>query len=208
MINHQIEIIANELCTQGYCLIEQFLNPTIYSLLCNRAKTLHQQGLYRSAKIGREIQAHHNQLIRGDSIFWLDEYMKDDGIQCFLKKLNLIGDYLNRTLFLSLKEFEAHFAAYPAGTFYKKHVDQFNNSTSRKISCVYYLNEQWHSSWGGELILYDKHDKLIKKITPQGNAFICFNSELPHEVAMTHHLRLSLAGWLKTKNTSSVLNAF
>ena len=55
---------------------------------------------------------------------------------------------LNRALFLSLKDYETHFAIYPPGTFYEKHVDQFQSSGARKISFAFYLNENWTQSDG------------------------------------------------------------
>lgn len=112
--------------------------------------------------------------------------------------------FLNHALYLSLHEFETHFAIYQPGSFYKKHVDQFQSTKNRKISCVYYLNEQWQPSFGGKLNLYSPQDELLSEVIPLGNRLICFNSELPHEVELTHCTRYSIAGWMKTRTPSTL----
>ena len=56
---------------------------------------------------------------------------------------------------------------------------------------------------GGQLNLYNQQDELIRAVFPEGNRFICFNSELPHEVALTHQTRYSITGWMKTRTLST-----
>ena len=48
-------------------------------------------------------------------------------------------------------------------------------------------------------------DELIQDITPCGNRFICFKSELPHEVCLTLQTRYSIAGWMKTRSVFPVI---
>src|SRR5690606_40843214 len=48
--------------------------------------------------------------------------------------------YVNRHLFLGLYEYECMFAHYPAGAFYKKHLDAFKSGINRRLSTVLYLN--------------------------------------------------------------------
>ncbi len=44
---------------------------------------------------------------------------------------------------------EFHYALYPEGTFYKRHLDTFQNDDRRKLSIVYYLNEEnWLPEYG------------------------------------------------------------
>ena len=165
---------------------------------------MQQEGLFKSAKIGLKVHAHNNDRIRTDEIYWLDNESDEPAINAYLKKTNSIINILNQSLFLGLFEFETHFAAYPTGAFYKKHVDQFATTKTRKISCVYYLNQDWRQEFGGELKLYNKEEQLIQSVIPQGNRFICFNSELPHEVCMTHQPRYSITGWMKTRTISGL----
>ncbi|CAM2863834.1 2OG-Fe(II) oxygenase [Legionella steigerwaltii] len=192
------EQLIHNLCTQGFYIIDGFLEPTQCQSLRTTAQELYEQGLFRGAKIGLKLNSHKNDIIRSDEIFWLDEHETNPSIQIFLQKIQYLAQVLNQSLFLGLREFETHFAAYQPGTFYKKHVDQFATQKTRKISCVYYLNNNWESEYGGELKLYNNEDQLIRSVLPLENRFICFNSELPHEVCVTHRPRYSITGWMKT----------
>lgn len=192
------EQLIHNLCTQGFYIIDDFLDLSECHSLLDTARKSYEQGLFRRAKIGLKLESHKNDIIRSDEIFWLNENETNPAIQIFLEKIKQLARILNESLFLGLHEFETHFAAYQPGTFYKKHVDQFAAQKTRKISCVYYLNKNWNPEYGGELKLYTKEEKLIKKVPPLENRFICFNSELPHEVCVTHQPRYSITGWMKT----------
>lgn len=197
VLNHQL--LIEQLCTQGFYICDQFLAPEDYKGLRNQAERLYEQGMFRSARIGRELHHQKNEQIRSDEICWLDESDSHPAISAYLQQTTHIANTLNQELFLSLVELETHFALYQPGTFYKKHIDQFAATKTRKISCVYYLNEQWDADWGGQLALYNKEDELLQQVMPLGNRFICFNSELPHEVMQTQQARYSLTGWMKTR---------
>ncbi|MBI2785834.1 MAG: 2OG-Fe(II) oxygenase, partial [Legionella longbeachae] len=82
--------------------------------------------------------------------------------------------------------------------------DQFASQKTRKISCVYYLNSNWQLEFGGELKIYDEEGQLLQNVLPIENRFICFSSELPHEVCLTHQPRYSITGWMKTRSLSLV----
>jgi len=194
------EQIGCNICTYGFHIIDNFLDVHHYQSLSAKAQEMYAKGLFKSAKIGLKVQSHENKTIRTDEIFWLDEKEEDPAIQAYLAQIQQIVQALNQSLFLSLREFETHFAAYQPGTYYKKHLDQFATTKTRKISCVYYLNQRWNKEFGGELKLYNKNGQLIKNLIPEGNRFICFNSELPHEVCTTHQPRYSITGWMKTRS--------
>lgn len=201
--NHVLvpELICHNLCTQGYHIIDGFLETEHYQSLVASSQLMHQAGLFRSAKIGMTVQAHQNNAIRTDEICWIDEESKNASIHVFLNQANTLANILNQYLYLGLAEFETHFAVYQPGAYYKKHIDQFAAKKTRKISCVYYLNEHWQDEFGGELNLYTTDNQLIQKVYPKGNRFICFNSELPHEVCLTQKTRYSITGWMKTAST-------
>lgn len=193
------ELITYNLCTHGFHIIDDFLASVHYQSLRKKAEKMHQKGLFKSAKIGLKVTAQQNNTIRTDEICWIDEESDDPAVQAYLIQTNNVANIFNESLFLGLIEFETHFAAYQAGSFYKKHIDQFATTKTRKISCVYYLNNDWQEAFGGELKLYNKEEQLIKNVFPEGNRFICFNSELLHEVCLTHQPRYSITGWMKTR---------
>lgn len=197
MLNRLVNAV-DDLCSQEFSIIDDFLSEKDYKALQTIAQQLYQQGLFRNAKIGLQQRAQQQTHIRSDQIYWLEDTLAHVAVQHYRQQLHNFMSVLNQQLFLSLSEFESHFALYPPNTWYKKHVDQFITAKNRKISCVYYLNNQWHSNWGGELQLYSREDELIEKILPYGNRFVCFNSELPHEVYTTSQIRMSITGWMKT----------
>lgn len=198
MLSNTEQFIDN-FCNQGFHLFDGFLSQELYFSLRATAQELYAQGLFRSAKIGLNISSQQNNAIRTDEILWLESKNPDPAIQFFVTQIHQLCQILNQNLFLGLHEFETHFASYQPGTFYKKHIDQFAAQKTRKVSFVYYLNEDWQEEYGGQLKLYDTNDQLLENVSPQGNRLICFNSELPHEVVTTNQTRYSITGWMKTR---------
>lgn len=183
----------------GFHIIDDFLNQKHYQILRTQIKTMYSEGHFKPAKIGRASDEKRYPFIRGDQLCWLDPNANDDALLAFYAAIDRIKTTLNQSLFLGLDDFESHFAIYQSGQFYKKHIDQFKTTQDRRISCVYYLNDDWQLNDGGELTLYDQDDHTLASVLPLGNRLICFNSELPHEVLVTHQTRYSIAGWLKVR---------
>ena len=114
---------------------------------------------------------------------------------------------LNRELFLGLAEYEAHYAYYEPGSFYRRHVDRHGFDAEgagcgqRVISTVCYVNESsWPADAGGELVLYAE-DLGPLKVTPEAGTLVVFRSDnLAHEVLPATQQRLSIAGWMRTRD--------
>ncbi|HXH76848.1 MAG TPA: 2OG-Fe(II) oxygenase [Bacteriovoracaceae bacterium] len=138
--------------------------------------------------------------IRGDHTYWLDTIEPPGPFKEIINFLEELKQGLNRDLFLGLKEFECHLARYEKGSFYKKHYDRFEHDSSRAISFVFYLHEEWNPEDGGELVLFDKNEQVLKVINPLPGSFVCFlSAEFPHEVRPSLIERRSLTGWIHTK---------
>ena len=191
--------LANNICHDGYHVIDNFLHPHHYHALRETIQNLHNNGHCKLAKIGNSQEKNHNATIRNDHIVWIDKQEGNDAIAGYFTEIEALCKTLNQSLFLGLIDYEAHFAVYQPNSFYKKHVDQFATTQDRRISCVYYLNEGWQQEFGGELVLYDTKDQPLTQIMPLGNRFICFNSDLPHEVCTAYQTRYSIAAWLKVR---------
>ena len=191
--------LADDLCSTGFHIIDNFLQPTSYHALREALETTYQQGSFKPAKIGQKQEKADNTAIRGDQIFWLDKPSSNHAINEFFTHIDMLCATLNHSLFLGLIDYEAHFAIYQPNNFYKKHIDQFSTKKDRRISCVYYLNDDWQPAFGGELNLYDPQDQLLSSIMPIANRFVCFNSDLPHEVCTAYQTRYSIATWLKIR---------
>ena len=191
--------ISDAIYQRGFHIIDNFLGDEDYRTLQMTIQQRQQDGSFRPAKIGHLQDKTHNANIRNDQIFWLDKQEGNSDINTYFSQLETLCETLNRTLYLGLVDYEAHFAIYQPNHFYKKHIDQFSTTQDRRISCVYYLNEQWQTDFGGELILYDKEDQPLINIMPLGNRFVCFESDMPHEVCISYQTRYSIAGWLKVR---------
>lgn len=195
--------IPDQIYHHGFHVIDNFLSAECYQQLCALIRTLYEDGHFRHASIGHKSDKMHNTAVRNDQTCWLDKG-KHSAIDEYFYKLDEICVLLNRSLFLGLDHYEAHFAVYQPNGFYKKHVDQFATTKDRRISCVYYLNEHWQPDFGGELTLYNTQDELLTHIQPLGNRFVCFNSDMPHEVCTAYQTRYSIAAWLKVRSLSRI----
>jgi SM-20-related protein len=84
---------------------------------------------------------------------------------------------------------------YPAGTYYKKHLDQFKKDDHRKLSVICYLNKDWREEEGGQLRIY--LEEGTQEVLPVAGRLVCFRSDLlEHEVLPSTRSRLSLTGWV------------
>ena len=116
-------------------------------------------------------------------------------LKVYLERLMNLIQFLNENLFLSLKDYEVHLTIYPEGSFYKKHLDQFNRDDHRKLSVICYLNKDWKESYGGQLRMHLSEKAL--DFLPLAGRIICFRSDqIEHEVLPATRPRLSLTGWI------------
>jgi SM-20-related protein len=109
---------------------------------------------------------------------------------------------INRELFLGLFDFEGHMAIYPPGSFYRKHLDQFQDVAQRKVSAILYLNDGWQAEDGGQLRIYleESADSDSIDVLPRGGTLVCFLSErFYHEVLPATRERLSVTGWFRVR---------
>src|SRR5690554_3789068 len=172
---------------------------------CKEVKRLESEAELKGAGVGQLIEHEVNLKIRGDQIHWLEKDSPLHFEQMFHKRINAFIQYLNRSCFLSLNDFEFHYTHYPKGSFYKKHIDQFHNDPSRVLSVVLYLNKDWKESNGGQIVVYPK-GKASVSINPTWGRIVCFRSDqLAHEVLVTNKSRYSLTGWLKSVNSDKII---
>ncbi len=160
--------------------------------------TLAGQDALEAAGIGRGQEHRLRRDIRGDAIHWLDR--ESLAQRRYLEAMGELQRALNQALFLGLFEYEAHFAHYPPGAFYRKHLDSFRGRANRVVSTVGYLNPDWPADGGGEMALFapDAPEREIARVRPEAGNFACFLSDsVPHEVLPTRLPRASIAGWFR-----------
>ena len=193
------ENIIADLGSKQYSIIDDFFTADEVKALRTSLLQKYDEDSFKKSAIGNRTNEIIKTKVRGDIILWIDEQNINPSEQLFFNKINDLKDYLNRTCFLGINQKEFHYAIYPNGTFYKRHLDTFQNDDRRKLSFVCYLNEEnWKPENGGELVLYLENGE--ENIYPFPGKVVIFESQiLEHEVKPVNTPRLSITGWLKTR---------
>tara|TARA_R110002049_G_scaffold307371_1_gene507588 strand:+ start:218 stop:859 length:642 start_codon:yes stop_codon:yes gene_type:complete len=197
------EQIISDLAKQKFSVVEQFFSLKEVALLRQSLLEKYEEDAFKKAAIGSKLNKTIERSIRGDLILWMDETKANHKESLFFNKINDLVGYLNKTCFLGILHKEFHYALYPKDTYYKKHIDTFQNDDRRKLSFVCYLNEEgWLPENGGELVLYlNKNGQETEKVIyPFPGRMVIFESQIiEHEVKPVNTERLSITGWLKTR---------
>ncbi|NYT84727.1 2OG-Fe(II) oxygenase [Pollutimonas harenae] len=195
------EPLIDVLADQGWVVCDTAINASLRHNLYTQAVTAWTTGTFQPAGIGRGNTHAVNTAVRGDAICWLEPSQAVQASSHFLSWTTTLQQELNRLLYTGLNSAEFHFARYPSGQGYTKHLDQHKDQRHRKISLVLYLNPGWTRADGGELCLYAAQDENqeIQRILPQPGRLVLFRSDLfPHEVLPCTQTRWSLTGWFRT----------
>lgn len=191
-----LESICSALATTGYIILPQLLPPALTNALYKRIHTIAPQ--FQTAGIGRQQKHQINPTLRSDRTQWLQG--EDTAERDYLNAMAQLQTTFNRQLFLGLSEYESHFAHYTSGAFYQRHVDAFTGKSSRLVTTLLYLNDNWQVSNGGELLLYlNDTDTVLERILPTyGKMMIFMSDQFPHEVLPANRDRYSISGWFRT----------
>lgn len=200
--NPLFESIITDLLEKQYSIVDGFFTLEEVAQLRHSLLSKYEADRFKKSAIGSRTQEEIIKEIRGDFILWIDERQihENEAEQLFFEKINELINYLNRTCFMGINQKEFHYAVYPPGTFYKRHLDTFQNDDRRKLSVVCYLNEDhWKKEFGGELTLYTEEGAI--DLLPLPGRVVIFESQiLEHEVKVVKASeRLSITGWLKTR---------
>lgn len=190
----KFELLVQGFIDKGYYVSTDFFELEFVEKLRQDLKFLLPE--FHRAGIGNWQDHIVEGSIRKDEVFWIDEETSDASGE-FLRRMNELKDYLNYTCYAGINGSEFHYARYPEGAFYKKHVDSFKNSNDRLFTFILYLNEtNWQPEDGGQLKMYLDGKELL--IEPQGGKIVFFKSdEIEHEVLPANRERLSVTGWFR-----------
>lgn len=197
------DTIADRLASERWLVIPDWLEPPLQLALLACARERAQTGQLRPARVGRAGDLRTASEVRGDTIQWLE---RDDPAPCVSILLQRIEDLraaLNERLYLGLVEIEAHFAHYPPGTRYQRHLDRFRSDDARALSAVLHLGEPWLGEHGGELRIYleDPDGETSIDLPPAPGQLVLFLSgEIEHEVLPTRRDRYSVACWMRQRH--------
>lgn len=201
--NPLYERIISDIADKKYSIIDDFFEEAEVNELRKSLRTKYEEDNFKKAAIGNRTNEIVARSIRGDFILWINEAEAGEAEKIYFDKINSLVNYLNRTCFMGILTKEFHYALYPEGTFYKRHLDTFQNDGRRKLSMVCYLNdEDWKPENGGELTIYTQDNGKEEEINiyPFPGRVVIFESqELEHEVKPVKVPRLSITGWLKTR---------
>lgn len=186
-----VDRILEDLDQHGFAIIDDAYSPEYQQqLLLECSQNLDQ---FREAAIQNGVVSK----IRSDHILWIHENLSI--AQQHTQTLLTLAEQFNQAFYLGIREVEAHFASYQAGSFYALHRDNPQQKNDRVISAVYYLHPEWQTDWGGQLRLQDKHGAW-QIIEPCPNRIAIFQSDLLHEVLPATQQRLSITAWLRSGN--------
>ncbi|MEA3251934.1 MAG: 2OG-Fe(II) oxygenase [Pseudomonadota bacterium] len=190
--------LVDRLVDHGWFVGERFFDLALCRALHAELHTLAEHSALQAAGVGRGEAHRLRRDIRGDAIHWLN---RDSQAQRdYLALMAQLQGQINQALYLGLFEFEAHFAYYPPGSFYRTHLDSFQGRANRVISTVLYLTPDWPSDGGGEMAIYAEHDdtRELARVRPEAGTLVCFLSDrVPHAVLPTRYPRTSIAGWFR-----------
>jgi len=197
MINETVfEKIVDEFSENGFCILDNFLSSNDYQILKSELIQAYQDNEFKKAAIGQNSNELIDKSIRGDEILWLNAQDAQIGVKAYFNQIQALQNYLNRYCFAGVQDSEFHFAVYPPGTYYQKHLDVFKTDDARLFSVVFYLNDHWEPNHGGELIIYTENQTIT--VPPLANTLVFFDSsKFYHEVLKTNTPRYSVTGWLK-----------
>ncbi len=192
--------IEAELRANGISVEDQFLPAVQVRGLADCAQLRRVRGEFTAARVGAERGLRRREEIRGDNICWIGAPLYP-AEQALLDELEGLRLELNRAALLGLFDLELHYAWYPPGAGYARHVDQPRGRLQRQVSLVLYLNQDWQPAAGGELRIFDARGGQ-RDVEPIAGRMVCFLTPgREHAVLPTQRERLSISGWFRARQS-------
>jgi SM-20-related protein len=193
--------IIDALAEDGWCVVPDFLAAADVAELRAICLARHEAGVFHRAGVGARSPRLVDE-VRADSILWVEADETNPALRAYLAATEALRLAVNRDLFLGLEQLEAHFAVYPEGGFYKKHLDRFRDDDRRTLTAIVYLNDHWSVADGGLLRFWPDPSGTGQtlEIAPVGGTLVTFLSDrFWHEVLPARRQRLALTGWFKRR---------
>jgi SM-20-related protein len=188
--------VSDDLSADGISIRDQFASDAEVLALRECARAREACGEFAPARVGARGEERRRAYIRGDFTCWLSEpWLPPERL--LMQRMEELRLQLNQDAFLGLFELEMHYARYPGGAAYSRHVDQPLGSTQRKLSLVLYLNPAWQSMDGGVLRIHCTDERFVD-VEPIAGRLVCFLTPgREHEVLEARSERLSISGWFR-----------
>jgi SM-20-related protein len=190
-----------DLSLRGISIQDGFAAPDEVQALRDSSSSRQARGDFAAARVGAPGSEQRRESIRGDFTCWLREPLSPCE-RVLLDRLEGLRLQFNRDLFLGLFELELHYARYPAGAAYARHVDQPHDSAQRQVSFALYLNPDWQPNDGGALRIYAPDDNYVD-VEPLAGRLVCFlTAGREHEVMPARRERHSISGWFRGRSAA------
>src|SRR6218665_3118061 len=108
----EFDLIVDGLAEQGYAVVDHFLSKQEVQDILRTEEFQKGTEAFKKAGSGKNEGLQINEAVRGDYIQWLDKNTASAPGCVYLDKLHDLIQYVNRTLFLSLKDYEVHMTIY------------------------------------------------------------------------------------------------
>lgn len=154
---------------------------------------------------------------------WRKAEISPPEARLFLDKLSLacIADYMESFPNITQRHVNFNYYSYGVGDCLPTHDDTDDAYTSdrypppplRRLALVAYVHPEWHTDWGGELIIYHAQNdrrgtralEIASCIAPRPGSVVIFAVPRFHRVCRVdalagEHKRLSIAGWFMTEH--------
>ncbi|WP_209331934.1 2OG-Fe(II) oxygenase [Lunatimonas salinarum] len=200
-MGEQNSFIAQSLYERGWVVVDHYVPEPLRVALSQEKRQLLSHGEFRHAGIGKGDSFAIRPEIRSDKVFWMDESDLSQTQAAYWKLMDELRHTINQRCFLGLRSFECHFAIYPPGSFYLRHLDQFQAVKYRVVTVILYLNDDWKEDDGGALRIYlpatDGEESYTDILPESGRLVVFLSGEIPHEVLPTVRERASITGWFR-----------
>jgi SM-20-related protein len=191
--DNPVTAVVAGLAGDGIAVVPRFLLAAAVAALRDEAMRRDAASSLAAAGVGRGSARVVREEVRGDRIGWLDERDPAPPERALFDVLETLRVAVNRELALGLWRYEGHYAIYPPGARYERHLDRFRDDDARVLSLVLYLNDAWRAADGGALRLH--LDDL-----PEGGTLVAFlAARFPHEVLPARRPRLAVTGWFRRR---------
>ena len=194
---HAVRAIVEAIATEGLVVVREAIPAPLVGALRDAARKRDAAGEFRAAGVGRATARVERANVRGDRIRWLEPADAKPAEAALFTLVEALRVAVNEALYLGLFDFEGHYAIYPPGAGYARHLDRFRDDEARVLTLIVYLNDRWSAADGGQLRV-ERGDGVMRDVAPEGGTVVAFLSDrFPHEVLPASRERLAFTGWFR-----------
>jgi SM-20-related protein len=191
--------IVDAIAAAGLAVVRDAIPAALVAAWRSAAGKRDAAGEFRAAGVGRAAARTERAEVRGDRIRWLDRAEATPAETALFAFVETLCCAVNEALYLGLLDFEGHYALYPPGGRYARHLDRFRDDDARVLTLILYLNDGWTDAYGGCLRIA-LADGTTRDVRPDGGTLVAFLSErFPHEVLPATRERLAFTGWYRRR---------